>query len=205
MDDVNRLLKLHDAETKRQRGRPSRQIEVFKRAGVILSITAWESFVEDTFRTCARRKIDAAVSPSEVGNGFNSAAQAWLDQSPKPKPPDLVQWTGEGWKALLIKKLDHDLAALNTPNTENVKTISKRYLKLDITASWSWKGTSAATAGNKLNRLIRLRGELTHRGPELFKGASVRRRDVVDLVRLLKRLVECTERCLGIAPVTRDL
>lgn len=205
MYDVDRLLSLHDAETKRNRGRPSRQIEVFKRAGVILSVTAWESFVEDTFRTCGRREIDAAASPNDVGSSFNSAAQAWLDQSPKPKPPDLAQWTGDGWKALLIKKLYQDLAALNTPNTGSVRTISKRYLKVDITASWSWKGTSAATAGSKLNKLIRLRGELAHRGPELFKRAPVRRSDVVDSVRLLKRLVECTELSLGIAPITRDL
>jgi RiboL-PSP-HEPN len=197
IDDVNRLLKLHDAETKRERGRPSRQVEVFKRAGVILSVTAWESFFEDTIRGCAERYIQAAVSPTDVQKLFNSVAQAWLQES--PKPPELAKWTADGWKPFLRTKLDADLQALNTPNTENLKALSKRYLEIDITAHWSWKRTSAVDAATRLDKLIRLRGELAHRGPDLFKGASVHRKQVVDAVLLLKNLVECTERAIDTA------
>jgi hypothetical protein len=198
IDDVNRLLRLHDAETKRERGRPSRQVEVFKRAGVILSVTAWESFFEDTIRGCAERHIAAAASPTDAQKLFNSVAQAWLQGS--PKPPELAKWTADGWKDLLRRKLDADLQALNTPNTENLKALSKRYLKTDITAHWFWKRTSAVGAATRLDKLIRLRGELAHRGPELFRGASVHRKQVVDAVVLLKKLVECTERAVGTAP-----
>jgi hypothetical protein len=67
IDDVKRLLKLHDAETKRHSGRPSRQIEFFKRAAIILSVTAWESFIEDTIRSCGRQRIAAAASPFRGG------------------------------------------------------------------------------------------------------------------------------------------
>ena len=99
IDDAERLLKLHDTETKGQRGRPSRQVEVFKRAAIILSVTAWESFVEDTIRTSAQGKIRAATSPADINRTFNSVAQAWLQQS--PKAPDLAQWVGDGWKSLI--------------------------------------------------------------------------------------------------------
>lgn len=200
MDDVSRLLRLHDAETRRERGRPSRQIEVFKRAGVILSVTAWESFFEDTIRGLAERYIETAHSPSEVQTLFNSVAQAWLQES--PKPPELAKWTADGWKAFLRRKLDADLQALNTPNTANLKTLSKRYVRMDITAHWSWQRTSAAAAATRLDKLIRLRGELAHRGPDLFAGASVHRKQVVDAVFLLNKLVHCTERALGTAPVS---
>jgi len=198
IDDVRRLLKLHDAETKRHSGRPSRQIEFFKRAAIILSITAWESFIEDALRSCGRQRIASAASPLEVEGTFNSIAQSWLQQS--PKPPDLADWVGERWKEILTDRLEADLKALNTPNAGNVKALSKRYLDGDITMSWSWKGTNAATAASRLDKLIRLRGELAHRGPDLFKGASVRRQHVEDALRLLTRLVECTERALGTAP-----
>ena len=200
IDDVKRLLKLHDAETKRHSGRPSRQIEFFKRAAIILSVTAWESFIEDTIRSCGRQRIAAAASPFEVEGTFNSIAQSWLQQA--PKPPDLADWAGEGWKGILINRLEADLKALNTPSSGNVKALSKRYLDGDITMSWSWKGTSVAIAASRFDKLIRLRGEFAHRGPEIFKGASARREHVEDALRLLTRLVECTERAAGTAPRT---
>src|ERR1017187_1986311 len=137
---------------------------------------------------------------SEVDGTFNSIAQSWLQQA--PKPPDLADWAGEGWKGILIDRLEADLKALNTPRSGNVKALSKRYLDGDITMSWSWKGTSAAIAASRLDKLIRLRGEFAHRGPDLFKGASARPEHVEDALRLLTRLVECTERAAGTAPRT---
>jgi hypothetical protein len=161
-------------------------------------VTAWESFFEDTIRGCAERRIATAASPADVQRLFNSVAQGWLQEA--PKPPELAKWTADGWKHLLRRKLGADLQALNTPNTENLKSLSMRYLEVDITAHWSWKRTSAMSAATSLDKLIRLRGELAHRGPELFKGASVHRKQVVDAVLLLKRLVECTERAVGAVP-----
>ncbi len=203
INDVDLLLKLHDTETKRQRGRPSRQIECFKRAAIILAITAWESFIEDTIRNCAERRITAARSPADVQRTFNSVADGWLKM--QRTPPDLAGWAGEGWKVRLATKLEDDLQALNTPNTENIKTLSKRYLDLDITLRWSWKGAKRLTAAYRLDQLIRLRGELAHRGPDLFEGASVRREQVEDARRLLRRLVECTEQAVGTAPVSHEM
>ena len=42
-----------------------------------------------------------------------------------PKPPELAQWTGNGWKAFLRNKLEKDVLTLNSPNSENVRTLSK--------------------------------------------------------------------------------
>lgn len=196
IEDVERLLKLHDTETRGKRGRPSRQIEVFKRAAIILSVTAWESFIEDTIRASAEEKVRVATSPTDISSTFNSVAQAWLQQS--PNAPDLAAWVGEGWKSLIKKKLDSDLRKLNTPNSKNVRELSKRYLNIDITAHWSWKRTNASRAAGRLDELIQLRGDLAHRGPELFRRASVRRWQVADALLLLKKLVECTERALGV-------
>jgi hypothetical protein len=198
IEDAERLLKLHDSETQRQRGRPSRQVEVFKRAAIILSITAWESFIEDTIRVCAEKQIRTATSPADVQRTFNSVAEAWLQRS--PKAPHLAGWAGDGWKSLIREKLDSDLRKLNTPNTKNVRDLSKCYLSTDITAHWSWTRTSAPRAAERLDKLIELRGDLAHRGPELFRSASVRRSQAADAVQLLKKLVYCTEKCLGVGP-----
>src|SRR5260370_2956086 len=103
MDDVERLLQLHDRGTEGRRGRPSRQLAVFKRAAIILEVTAWESFIEDAIRTSAMNALEFASSPSELQTWFNSAAHKWLAST--PKPPSVAEWTGDGWRMLLGGRL----------------------------------------------------------------------------------------------------
>src|SRR6476646_2840380 len=42
------LDEIHDRETGRRSGRPKPELEALKRAALILTVTAWASFVEDT-------------------------------------------------------------------------------------------------------------------------------------------------------------
>lgn len=194
MDDVKRLLSLHDSETKRRRGRPSRQSAVFKRAAVILQITAWESFIEDAIRGSAMVALEYAASPADVQTWFNSAAHGWLGAS--PKAPTLVQWAGDGWKALLKQKLEADLQNLNTPGSVNVRALSRRYLATDLPSQWIWSRTTPSVVAKRLDELIRLRGRLVHRGPEFFKADALLRQHAVDGMLLLEKLVDCTRRLL---------
>jgi hypothetical protein len=165
-------------------------------------VTAWESFIEDTIRGCAISAILRANHPSEVQSLFNSVAQRWLDE--KPKPAELVDWTGDEWKALLRNKLEKDILRLNTLNSENVRDLSRRYLGEDPTTRWRWEGTTPTRAAGRFDALIRLRGELAHRGREVFqRNAVVQRRQVVEAISLLEHLAECTQRALGTAPFRR--
>jgi RiboL-PSP-HEPN len=206
LGDAEILLKFHDSSTGRSKGRPARDLEVFKRAGVILAVTAWETFVEDTLGSHFQRRLDHAHSPSDVQSTFNSVAEAWLTDG-KVKPPDLAKWTLDGWKSMLLEKLSNEIDGLNTPDSENVRRLFKRYLgRGDITKEWHWQGVSASAACERLDALINLRGRLVHRGRELFEErASVRRQDVGNAVSLLKKLVDRTESSLGIAPVETPL
>jgi hypothetical protein len=199
MKDVQVLLELHDKETERLRGRPDRSLEVFKRAAVILSITAWETFIEDTIRSVAMERIQGARSPSDIPKTFNSVAASWL-QIGTPQPPALADWTGDGWKSKLIDYLEKQIADLNTPNAENIKQLSQRYLDLDITTSWRWRATSNDSAKRRLDDLIFTRGALVHRGPQMLEAAAVKRAHVMEAIALLPKLAECTEKMLGREP-----
>jgi RiboL-PSP-HEPN len=200
LGDVKILLSLHDQRTGGGKGRPARELEVLKRAGVILAVTAWETFIEDTLEERFQAKIKAAQSPKDVESTFNSVAQAWLARE-KLKPPELAKWALDGWKAILTEKLSEEIGELNTPNSAKVRALFKRYISEDITKDWRWKGVSAPAACGRLDALIRLRGGLVHRGRELFEEkASVRRNHVVNAIALLERLVDRTEASLGIGP-----
>jgi hypothetical protein len=198
MEDVKRLMAIHDAQRPPKAGRPSRQLEVFKRAAIILTVTAWESFIEETIQACTESKLAKATSPFDIQSTFNSVAEEWLGNN--PKPPELIKWVGQGWKSIIEEKLKKDLAKLNSPTSEQVRALSKRYLNIDITAHWGWQAMSPKTAAARLDEVIKLRGALVHKGPALFGTSSVSRNNVNQASGLITKLVECTERTLGTAP-----
>src|SRR5260370_21013950 len=204
IEAVSIVLKTHDAETKRAAGRPSRSLEVFKRTGVILAVTAWEAYIEDTLTQQFQERLQKAVAPDAIKSTFNSVSQAWLSSA--PKPPDLAKWAGDGWKNVILEKFQHDIFALNTPNSDKLKNLFERYFNLDITKYWKWQKISSNTACQKLDALIKLRGELVHKGKEIFESkAKVRRSNLVEAQSLVQRLVECTDLALNIAPVEKEI
>lgn len=202
LEDVRILLRLHDSKTGGGRGKPARELEVLKRAGVILAVTAWETFVEDTLEREVLERLANAKSPKDIQGTFNSVANAWLQkihlQNKQVQPPDLEEWALDGWKSMIKQKFSEDLAALNTPNSANVRAMFKKYIGEDITQAWRWQGVSSSSACGKLDALVRLRGGLVHRGKDLFeRKASAKRGHVVDAMELLSRLVDRTETELG--------
>ena len=201
LKDVQVLLNFYDAETKKAPGKPDWKLEVLKRAAIILAITAWETYIEDTVKEVLYKRLTAVNKPDEVGSTFNAVAQTWL--SNKPKPPDLAKWALDGWKTMIITCLEDEIDRFNTPKSGKVKHLFTRYLDIDVTQQWKWPGVSPEMACKKLDKLIELRGDLVHRANEVWFNkprTRVRKRDVESATNLLQRLVDCTDLALGIEP-----
>jgi hypothetical protein len=199
--DVHTLVDIYSREWQRSGEKTRQELQVFKRSGVILTVTAWETYVEDTLALRFRERLDRSDTPDDVGRAFNAVAQTWLTSG--PKPCDVAAWAGEGWKAVILDRFEEQLARLNTPNSEEVGKLFKRYLELDVREIWKWQGTSSNKACKKLDSLIRRRGQLVHRGGEKNTDGTVVRLDRLRAdIRLIERLVWCTETALGVAWVT---
>lgn len=176
------------------------QPEVVRRVGIILTVTAWETFIEDTIKREFEEKLKNANSPQDVQKAFNTVADAWLQSKPR-SPKHVEQWTGDMWKKVVSESFTKKLQSLNTPSPENVRKISKRYLGMDVTSHWKWRGVSTKAACSRLKRLLSLRGELVHRAKDLFdKGNSVKLAKVNGAIQLVERLSQRTEEAFGCAP-----
>jgi hypothetical protein len=198
IQDVDTLLSLHD-KLGPQRDRPLAALEVLKRSAIILTVTAWEAFVEDAIRVSFEQRISKATCPKDVNGTFCAIASGWLNSSPKPL--DLPRWTGDGWKEILKERCMEEIKDLNTPNSDNIRRLSKRYLGWDITSSWKWGAVTPSSACRRLDKLIQRRGELVHCGKKFFeKRTGVRRKEAGDALALVKRLVACSSRALAQAP-----
>lgn len=202
--DAITLLGMHDQATGGKAGRPKPELEALKRSALILAVTAWESFVEDTLTQQLDELLERTSNPAAISSIFNGIADEWLDpiRSGKRKPPDLIQWTGDNWKSLVRESLRRNLDSFNTPNSENTAKLFKRYLEVDIVKKWAWQAVSSDKAQKQLDALIKLRARVVHKGRDLFRSQSqdVHRSDVVKALNLVYNLVYATELALGIAP-----
>lgn len=204
--DAITLLDIHDEKTGGKSGRPNRELETLKRSALILAVTAWESFVEDTVEERLAALLDASSTPDAMSSVFNAIADEWSDpvRSGRRKPTEFRQWTGDGWKTVITQSLKKHLDSFHTPNTENVRTLFKRYLNIDPVKKWSWQAVSPEKAKAQLDALIKARGSGVHRGKRIHPSSpptkDVDRKTVIKALNLVYNLVHATEAALGVSP-----
>jgi hypothetical protein len=196
--DPRQLLEWHH-EMRGESGRPRREVEVLKRAAVILAVTSWETFIEEALRFTFGDRLRAATSPKELRNTFKEVARAWMKRGKNldAHPERLGEWSADGWREVVQAEFSHDLDRLHSPNSAKIRDMCRKYLDVDVTANWRWRGATPKSACEQLDTLMRLRHKLTHRARlssplNSERKAAVRLEDAVKAIRLVERLAECT-------------
>lgn len=141
--------------------------EVFKRAGLVMALTAWETYVEDRVLEGVKHRLSADATHAEK---------------------------------FMLAKLDEELKRFNTPATDKTRKLFFDYLETDVTTAWHWNGVDVAKAKEKLDALVKKRGDAVHRSKVTVGGAPaphlVSKDDLEKAIRFLKELVAATERAL---------
>lgn len=167
------------------------------RAGVILTVTAWETFVEDTLRALTTHLLEEAVTPDDVSKLFNVVALAWLDPTADRRdrmPPGLRRWTGIGWKTVIREHFEKEVATFNTPKSKNIISIFEKYAGFDIAAHWNWEQTTSAEACAKLDQLVSKRGDLVHRGRTSADTVPLPTRSwLIEMITLIEQMAWLTD------------
>jgi len=196
--DPRKLLEWH-AEARGTSGRPKRDLEVLKRAAVILTVTSWETFIENTLRWTFEDRLGAVTDPRELRGTFREVAREWMKRGKDltHNPERLAEWSADGWKAVVQAALIYDLDRFHSPTSDTIRRMYLMYLEVEVTAKWRWRGVTSKSACEQLDALVRLRGRLTHRASA--KGifnyeakAAVRLEDAVNAIKLVERLAQCT-------------
>ncbi len=199
---VEMLLRIYIQDLRDTDGDPGAMegLEFFLHAGIILSVTAWETYIEDMISDAFTRKLAKATQPKDLLSTFNSVAKVWL--SNQPKPPDLAMWTSDSWKDVIKEYFRTELMAINTPDRKNIRAISTKYLDFDLVERWSGGNETTLNAGQKLDELITLRGSLVHNPVKFYKeSGDLNEQDVEDAIALINVLSEYTDEALQPEPV----
>lgn len=143
--------------------------EVLKRAALIMTLTAWATYIE-----------------------------AWLNEQLCQKISILKGWLASACGLIkgIQKKLDIEIKKLNNPNSGKVRQLSLEFPQRDITESWVWSNYQPKTACTQLNSWLSKRGDAVHQGhnnadpkvPHLVK-----RDEVEKAIKFFKELVKVTD------------
>lgn len=144
---------------------PPPEIEVLKRAGLIMAMTAWETYVEDRVMEAAAERLRGLVD-SSIG-------------------------------AFVQSKLDDEIKRLHNPTSDKSLQLFRDYAGMDLTEKWAWNNHDAKAVRERLNKYMKLRGDVVHRSrtiePGPTKAHPVTKEDLEKAIRFLKDLVAATE------------
>lgn len=111
---------------------PPPEIEVLKRASLVMALAALETYFEDRLVEEIKNLCIASTSNEKLARFFE-------------------------------RSLEIDLKTFNSPNTERVKFIYKKYLNIDVTEGWIWNNSDQAKARDELSNLVKKRCDIAHR------------------------------------------
>jgi hypothetical protein len=147
---------------------PPPEIEVLKRAGLIMAMTAWETFVEDRILEAARLRL-TGLADSSIANFVQS-------------------------------RLDTEIKRLHNPTSDKTIQLFRDYAGVDLTEEWCWNNFDSKTVRERLDKYMRLRGDVVHRSRAIDSGPPkahpVTKDDLEKIIRFLKDLVKATEDAL---------
>ena len=162
MRDVKRLIEIHSDVGGAAQGRRY-GLDVLNKSGVVFLAAAWEAFVEDV----ALQAIDHILNVAKSHNSMPLSIRKGVAKYVKDHKHDLKVWdlAGVGWQAVVRDYRHRVLATFNTPKPDNVDNLFKKVLGVEkVSAQWYWPGMSAASAATKLEKFIKTRGAIAHRG-----------------------------------------
>ncbi|WP_137123841.1 HEPN domain-containing protein [Roseomonas sp. HF4] len=166
IEDAENLLKHFDTLNARP---PKPDVEVLKRAGLIMAMTAWETYVEDRVQEAAETRIDAVP---------DATIQAFVHARLTEDINRLHNPTAEKTRQLFKDYAGVDLGASWSWNHYDKERVTK-----DLNGYLKLRGTIAHRA-----RVIE---------PGPTRAQPVKKQDLQTAIRFLKDLVAATEKALA--------
>ena len=187
LQEVTRLLKIHEGATGTKPGRRV-GVEVLNKSGVVLLVACWEAYVEDL----ATAAFDALLSSASSHTAFPNRVLALASQPLRAAPDESKVWdlAGVGWRQVLSDHRDRVLGRyvgkLNTPKSAQVSELFEKLVGFpNLSSHWRWSSLTSATARDRLDALVTLRGQIAHR---VTTSRSVHKGEVVKKAAFLGRL-----------------
>lgn len=184
LSDVESLMQNHPAQKDPSRGRPpGAGYGPLLRACVALCYTAWEVYVEE-----ALNETVASLCNDRDPGALPDALRTWASQN----IADGWLFAGDSWRVEIPRAVEsltlgdgNTEFGLNTASPKQVSILYRDVLGVDPLAAVRWQRRSNKSVRDEVHQLVKVRGEIVHKGatPGSLNLAGVRA--WVDFVRRL--------------------
>lgn len=189
LSDAQRLIEIHEEATGLEAGRRF-NFDALNRSAVMLSVAAWEGFVEDLLKFGARFLAQRLDGPGELPENVRDAMLAqmhldggWTKLTEKTKR-GIWSLSGSGWRAAYIRYATQRIRSLNTPNHDNVKKVFASVLGLpDFAANWGARRWTKDDYVTRLDTALSLRHRIAHGTLGAETVAKARAKAAISLVK----------------------
>lgn len=155
LEDVNQLRETHFNYSKGQRGR--KKLGFLTRSAIVMLCAAWERYNENLLL----ESIDLILNTNIQANALSKHIKEYLSLKVKENKNKIypIELADDGWRNLWKGMATNDTDLLNTPNSDNLNKLFKRYLGIyDFTNFWKQNSII------KINDFIKIRGDIAHNG-----------------------------------------
>lgn len=168
LEDARRLVEIHRECTGDRQGR-RRGYDALNRSAVVLSVAAWEGFIEEALEgavaTISRRALGPSTLPENVRNAMLAhlhELHGWDRLSAKSKST-IWALAGRGWRREYIEYARSRISSLNTPNPGNVQKLCAAVIGLSgLSSNWTSKRLDEGAYISRMNDLLTLRHRIAH-------------------------------------------
>lgn len=202
MGEVDRLSEIHEQVSGTTAGRKI-GVEVLNKSAIVLLVACWESYVEEL----SEAAFEILMTHAQSHTVFPSKVLALASKELREHNDETRVWqlADGGWRDVLKKHRDKVLTRytglFNTPNAKNIDDLFHSLIGLKSPSEdWSWPSVSAQNASDKLERLIKLRGQIAHK---VVAEKGVRKSLVNNYSHFVKRLAGLLSNTVGSYIYTR--
>ena len=168
---------------------------MLNKSAVVLICAFWEAYCEDVAAEALAHLVEHTPDVGALPKRLRKQVAAEL----KENKDELAVWdlAEAGWRDVVLGRLDRYRIErnwdMNTPKADQIDDFFDRTLGLQkVSQHWRWSGVSASKARRKLNKYVRLRGDIAHRG-SAAKAGSVHLSAARDFLNHVERLVKRTD------------
>lgn len=155
LDDVHQLRITHLEYSKGLRGR--KKLGYLTRSAIVMLCAAWERYNENLLLELIDKILTSDIKASQLP----SKTKEYLSSKVKENKNNIypIELADNGWRNLWKGYAVNETTALNTPNSDNLNKLFKRFLGIENYSSL-WLNDSVIN----INEFIKMRGEIAHNG-----------------------------------------
>jgi len=188
---IKKVKQLLDISSKQEK---KSDAEVVQYSAVVFLIAIWQDFltylIEDAFNNMVEHSTDPFQIPSKV--------LTLASKDLRENKNELLVWklAGSGWKDVLSKYFKNSIESFNTPSYNRIDILFERSIGIkDISKNWKWHGMTSEKSKIKLDQLLSIRHEISHKGRTKY---LIDKKRLEEYIHFIHRLAVCTNNSVAV-------